>query len=55
MFENREGKTVPQVTFRTRRAVSGESTVPQVCIDGQHIGGSEDIEAYLVEQNRQAA
>lgn len=29
------------------RAISGRSTVPQVFIDGQHIGGSEELEAYL--------
>lgn len=29
------------------RAVSGRTTTPQVFIDGKHIGGSEDLEAYL--------
>ncbi|MBO1256409.1 glutathione peroxidase [Alteromonas sp. 5E99-2] len=29
------------------RAVTGRSTVPQVFIDGQHIGGSDDLEAYF--------
>lgn len=29
------------------RAVSGMSTVPQVFIDGDRIGGSEDLEKYL--------
>ena len=29
------------------RAVSGRGTTPQVFIDGQHIGGSEELEAYL--------
>jgi len=29
------------------RAVSGRETVPQVFIGGQHIGGSDDLEAYL--------
>lgn len=31
----------------TIRAVSGASTVPQVFINGEHIGGSEALEAYL--------
>jgi len=31
----------------TIRAVSGKSTVPQVFINGEHIGGSEALETYL--------
>lgn len=31
----------------TIRAVSGLSTVPQVFINGDHIGGSEELERYL--------
>lgn len=31
----------------TIRAVSGMSTVPQIFINGDHIGGSEDLEQYL--------
>ena len=31
----------------TIRAVSGKSTVPQVFINGEPIGGSEDLERYL--------
>ncbi|MFO7603182.1 MAG: glutathione peroxidase [Gammaproteobacteria bacterium] len=31
----------------TIRAVSGEATVPQVFINGERIGGSEALEAYL--------
>jgi peroxiredoxin (alkyl hydroperoxide reductase subunit C) len=31
----------------TIRAVSGLSTVPQIFINGEHIGGSEDLERYL--------
>ncbi len=33
----------------TIRAVSGESTVPQVFINGSYIGGSEDLEQYFDE------
>jgi glutaredoxin-like protein len=39
----------------TIRAVSGKSTVPQVFINGDHIGGSEDLEAYLASAARNAA
>ena len=34
-------------TEATLRAVSGQSTVPQVFINGVHVGGSESLEAYL--------
>ena len=34
-------------TEATVRAVSGRSTVPQVFINGEHIGGSEEVEQYL--------
>jgi len=37
-------------TEATIRAVSGNSTVPQVFINGNHIGGSEDLEQYLNEK-----
>ena len=39
----------------TIRAVSGTSTVPQVFINGDHIGGSEDLEAYLASAAKSAA
>ncbi|MCO6411699.1 MAG: glutathione peroxidase [Thiogranum sp.] len=39
----------------TLRAVSGRSTAPQVFINGDHIGGSEDLEAYLARQAKNAA
>jgi len=34
-------------TEATLRAVSGRPTVPQVFINGEHIGGSEEVERYL--------
>ncbi len=34
-------------TEATIRAVSAMSTVPQVFINGEHIGGSEDLQQYL--------
>lgn len=38
------------VSPKTLHAVTGQSTVPQVFIDGAHIGGSEDLEAYFKRQ-----
>ena len=35
------------VTSKTLQTITGRSTVPQVYIDGQHIGGSEDLERYF--------
>jgi glutaredoxin len=34
-------------TEATLRAVSGRSTVPQIFVNGDHIGGSEELEQYL--------
>jgi glutaredoxin len=39
----------------TIRAVSGLSTVPQVFINGEHIGGSEDLETHLGKLTQRAA
>jgi glutaredoxin-like protein len=39
----------------TIRAVSGESTVPQVFINGERIGGSEAVEAWLNSKAQNAA
>ena len=39
----------------TLRAVAGASMVPQVFINGEHIGGSDDLEQYLGEHERAAA
>ena len=35
------------VTMDSVRAVSGRATVPQVFIDGKHVGGADDLEAWL--------
>jgi len=35
------------VTLRSLRAITGSEMVPQVFINGDHIGGSEDLEEYL--------
>jgi len=34
------------VTFSTVRAVTGRGTVPQVFINGQHVGGLEELERW---------
>lgn len=38
-------------SLRTVRAVSGESTVPQIFIAGRHIGDSEKLEEYLLDMD----
>ena len=37
------------------RAVSGETTVPQVFINGERIGGSDDLEQFLSSREKSAA
>ena len=34
-------------TSRSLNAITGRATVPQVFIDGQHIGGSEQLAEHL--------
>ncbi|MBF7072031.1 glutathione peroxidase [Glaciecola sp. MH2013] len=36
-----------QASLASLKAISGRDTVPQVFIGGQHIGGSDDLEAFL--------
>ncbi len=40
---------------RTLRAVSGKTSVPQVFVNGELIGGADDLEAWLRGENTQAA
>jgi glutaredoxin-like protein len=42
-------------TDRTLRAVADATSYPQVFIDGQHIGGSEELERWLGEDKQRAA
>ncbi len=42
-------------TEASLRAVSGHSSLPQIFIDGQHIGGSDELEAYLATAEKNAA
>jgi len=39
----------------TLRAVAGASMVPQVFINGAHVGGSDDLEQYLAGRDKAAA
>lgn len=39
----------------TLRAVTGMSTVPQVFVNGEHVGGSEALEAHLDDHEKNAA
>jgi len=39
----------------TIRAVSGSATVPLIFIDGEHIGGSEELEVWMDSTSRDAA
>lgn len=36
-----------QITSKSLRAITGKSAVPQVFIGGHHVGGSDQLEAYL--------
>jgi glutaredoxin-like protein len=42
-------------SLRSVRAITGKETVPQVFIDGDYIGGSEELEQHLADQQRSAA
>ncbi|MBT8132339.1 MAG: glutathione peroxidase [Gammaproteobacteria bacterium] len=42
-------------TDRTLRAVSDQTTFPQVFVDGKHVGGADDLEAWLRSEGRKAA
>ncbi len=42
-------------TDRTLRAVAGKVSFPQVFVNGEHIGGAEELEAWLGERRRNAA
>jgi glutaredoxin-like protein len=37
-------------TDRSLRAIAGNATVPQIFVNGNHIGGSESLEAWLSER-----
>jgi len=41
--------------MRSVRAITGQETVPQVFIDGQYIGGSEELEKHFAAQEQHAA
>ena len=37
----------PSVTVQSLKAITGRATVPQVFINGKHIGGADDLEKHL--------
>lgn len=43
------------VSTSTLRAVSGRSTAPQVFVDGQPVGGADELDAFLTARQRDAA
>jgi glutaredoxin-like protein len=38
--------------LRMLRAISGAATVPQVFVEGRHLGGADDLERYLEKRSR---
>lgn len=44
-----------EVTIRAVRAATGADTVPQMFVNGERVGGSEAIERWAAERQRQAA
>jgi glutaredoxin-like protein len=42
-------------TDQTLRAISSATSYPQVFIDGVHIGGADELQAWLTSDNQQAA
>jgi len=37
-------------TDRTLRAVANATTYPQVFVDGEHVGGADDLEGWLAQR-----
>lgn len=35
------------ISYSSLQAVSGRGTTPQIFIDGEHIGGADELEAYF--------
>jgi len=42
-------------SLRSVRAITGKETVPQVFIEGEYIGGSEELASYITERKQKAA
>ncbi|MCW9055855.1 MAG: glutathione S-transferase N-terminal domain-containing protein, partial [Gammaproteobacteria bacterium] len=42
-------------TLKSVRAITGRETVPQIFINGEHIGGSEELQVYLDKAEKNAA
>lgn len=43
------------VTIRSVRAITGRDTVPQVFVNGEHVGDSEAVQAWIARRHPQAA
>jgi len=43
------------ISYSTLQAISGRGTVPQIFIDGEHIGGADDLEAWMSQPKGTAA
>lgn len=43
------------ISYSTLQAVSGRGTVPQIFIDGTHVGGADELEAYFANGDSIAA
>jgi glutaredoxin-like protein len=41
-----------KITSRSLRAISGQTTTPQVFLDGQRIGGADELERWLGEHDK---
>ena len=50
-YEVDEQELVPREEVDAYKEQEGISTTPQVFIDGERIGGSDDLEAYLAQQD----
>jgi len=43
------------ISYSTLQAISGRGTVPQIFIDGTHVGGADELEAYFAKGDSIAA
>ncbi|HMQ10362.1 MAG TPA: glutaredoxin domain-containing protein [Oligoflexia bacterium] len=50
IIEIKAGQDIPMDAILP---LSGRTSVPQIYIDGQHIGGSDDLEVWLENQAKQ--
>ncbi|MCI5073370.1 glutathione S-transferase N-terminal domain-containing protein [bacterium] len=48
IIEIKAGQDIPMEAILP---ISGRTSVPQIYIDGQHIGGSDDLQVWLQDQS----